>query len=581
MKNTSQYYKDEISQIFRQPTKLMVRLHLNDDIDRSDVTTLYTNAEYFNSQMQETDREEQVGYATLEKDWFKVDGSRYILPDTDAYVYGHFVSKLTSSGSIQFDFNTPVNISGLVFYFVNSYPNELQMTFQYSNDNTATSMILPDTLTYVWGVQEENVIRITIETIVDDSNKRVRINYIDFGLLATFDETNIISSRQDISCDPISSELYQNELTLTVWDINDKFNPEIADSNYSLLSERQSAYIYYGINDYFFRRDILYLQKNYVYENHRLSLTFRDATFYQTAIVDNGFFPSEPIRIDRLLDLLVSYMNISMGFYEIVSSGYVLYNTNNPLPKLSVKEALQLIANAMCAVLYESDNSIVFDMSVFWKTPVSNITKKDELQLPLCDIKDKLRNVIVKTYNYVSGDTEMLLFEKTEHFTENHSETYTINHEMMKDVRVDIIVTSGTMVEQTLDARAFKTECVIESSLGSDETIDYTIKIYGTPPVEIIEEVVLPVNEDGEDCIIENPLVSDKDNAQSIAEWIAGYYSNQKVYEFQMVQDYSLETNDSINFVTATNENAQGKITKLQFNTPGQTGAIQIRRRET
>ena len=577
MVETNDLYKTKIKEQFRDTTKIEVFLHLIDDIDTSGLSIDYSNKDFFSGDMAEYAKFSQDGYATLEKDWFKVDGSRYVASENNNGI-DRYTSVLEQAVSVvEFSFDTPQTLSGLVFYFVNSYPLTIYIDITYSTEETETFTCYPNDIIYRYENTMKDCISLYIR-VVNEEDKRTRLNYIEFGTLDIFNEQNLISSRLDLDIDLISTELPQDNLCLSVYDFEGRYHPDIPGSRWDMLTERQKAEVYYGFEDNMFQRNILYLNKNIHYENHKLEINFSNALYFQSQIFNRGYYPSSPVLLTDILREVQDDFNMFLVTLIETPLGYIEETTLNPLPKCSVKEAVQLIANARQACLYENqDGFLILNSMYIGTSTVDYLTQKDELQLPLCEIHNQLKNVIVNYYNYIAED-EILLFEVTEEFTDDTEKTYKIEYDNKKDVRYELTVLSGTAIVNDSFLGAHLSEITVNTTTAND-TVSYKLSVYGKNTSEIKQQFVLPVNTDGEDCIISNPLISNEGHASRVAQWIARFYSENKSYEFPFVQDYSLQLTDGVDFDTDLNERAHGIITKIQFNTPGLSGAIKIRKR--
>lgn len=85
-------------------------------------------------------------------------------------------------------------------------------------------------------------------------------------------------------------------------------------------------------------------------------------------------------------------------------------------------------------------------------------------------------------------------------------------------------------------------------------------------------------NERGEDCPFDNPIISDRALAQQVGAWVADYLLMRNSYEMPFREDFRLEANDVIYMQSLFEEIFPARILKVEFNLPGQSGKIKLRR---
>ena len=86
------------------------------------------------------------------------------------------------------------------------------------------------------------------------------------------------------------------------------------------------------------------------------------------------------------------------------------------------------------------------------------------------------------------------------------------------------------------------------------------------------------VYENGEPVKIDNPLISEISNAQSISNWIANYMKFRNSYETSIRQDFRLEANDAIYMKSDFEDIIASRVSKVTINLPGQQGSVTVRR---
>jgi hypothetical protein len=98
---------------------------------------------------------------------------------------------------------------------------------------------------------------------------------------------------------------------------------------------------------------------------------------------------------------------------------------------------------------------------------------------------------------------------------------------------------------------------------------------------KIVDDVSITshiLDNSGEVCPLDNPLITDSSRAKIIGEWVAAYLKSRNSYETNFRQDFTLDVNDVIRVKSDFEDNIPARITKLQYKLPGQQGAISVRR---
>jgi hypothetical protein len=95
---------------------------------------------------------------------------------------------------------------------------------------------------------------------------------------------------------------------------------------------------------------------------------------------------------------------------------------------------------------------------------------------------------------------------------------------------------------------------------------------------EMIETVSETVNDNGEECYIDNPLVTTDEQVQAIIDNVKTAYERREVYNAQWAQDWNIELGDVIYLDTQFESNVKCVVTGLKFSYPGLWGEITMRR---
>ena len=575
IKTTSQYTK-LMNEIIRAPTEADVELHLVDP-ELSVTPIVGGSVETFSTDIINPP---VVDYITLEHDWFKVDGSQMIVPnDVQDVLPNGIVGVFSAVIDIDYRFESPVNFKGISLHLEDVSPTQsdfVELTLKcYKNHVVVHEFNF--NLFHDWEIFEQNVtqdidliiIRLSQRNSMGDLTlrRRLRVKEIILGQVLQIKPEQIISVRHDIKRSYLSTDLYSNQVDLVMYDEDKTFNPDNPDGLWGLLRENETLKIYYSIENNRFLRNTLYLSDKKSLNDARLQLSavsplqlLTDVYYEKTIRTYDASYLETQLKNGTNFDISIELPN--------------LFYFQNPLPPLPKNQCLQLIANATCGHLYVDEYGKII---ISQDTPAevdSDISFSEMFVKPTLDIKKQVRNVIVSVTTYGDVQPATTIYDSGWiTVTDGHIADVKTND--LGSVFVNLFVDEGSTVN--LDNTKTKT-----SLYGAH------IELVGSGLCEIqvtqsihpknIEYITYPVNDEGEDCTIENPLIDSVARANAVAEWVANYYQNTKVYETSVRQNYALETGDIVNFKNNMNDTIPALVERLQFNTPGQTGSIEVRR---
>lgn len=85
-------------------------------------------------------------------------------------------------------------------------------------------------------------------------------------------------------------------------------------------------------------------------------------------------------------------------------------------------------------------------------------------------------------------------------------------------------------------------------------------------------------NDTGSPCPVDNPLITNRAHAEDAGIWMGNYLQLRNSYKVDYREDWRLDINDVIYQQSMFEEKFPVRITKLEFNMPGQWGEIETRR---
>ena len=324
---------------------------------------------------------DELTYATLEENFTRVDGSMIFLPRIgEQYLDTGIISEQMISDSrcdLTINLNTgTTDFKGLTINFGENYPIDFDIVssagkvIEFRNNNKAK-----------WSTEEvlENTSYIKLIVYrMKSPRTRLRIYSIMFGYGLVYYNDSVMSSTLDSYVSPIGADVPQFDFSVTLKNYDHYFNVDNPKSAINYLETGQEMNIMYGYatpgSD-----DIEWIQGNHLlcaeWESDDSTATIRCNDVFRN--MDGEYFKGQysaegknyyTLAQDILREAKVSDYYIDPRLRNL--------HTNNPLPRVKYKEALQIIANACRCVLTQSRDGKIQIKSNFM--PESTITCNEQ-----------------------------------------------------------------------------------------------------------------------------------------------------------------------------------------------------------
>ena len=577
MKVVSNKLKEVMNQNIRPTTRFQARLEMRDRSVESDATVTPLGATSFSTSV--FDETHEGDYAALEKDFFRVGSNQRILPDTD-YIKNGYVSSVMCDSNGVFQEIPVIEISlanaqrfvGMTYEFAYAYPTQIRVTYYLNGKKQGEFISHPTDLTFV---DAENRLsefdKITFEFLsMSEPNRRLRIARMSFGYEKKFEMGDILSLTHNLSIDPISSSLPYEKLTLKVNNLNKDYNPDKPQGLWEYFTNGQQLSIRYGIE---VDNDIEWVDAGKLYLSDAPTVDANSASFEAVDTIStltNQYYKGLWREGGTsLYDLAVNVLNDAGVTKYVISDTLKNMITRAPMPILPHRECLQLIANAGgCVLRTDTQGAVVIENQIREETPIDyHIDFTKVFEKPIVKKSEKLKSVDVTIHGlYQSSEmTELCKQTGVDIYGEKEIQvTYDTA------TKVEAVVDGGELVYATYYANtAFLT-------ISAKSTVDITVKGYVINDYPVVSS--LKVSDTGEVCPLDNPLITDAPQARSVLEWIANYFKSRNSYDMNFRQDFTLDINDVVYIKSDFEDNIPARITKLQFNLPGQQGAVSVRR---
>lgn len=305
-------------------------------------------------------------YAACDMNYTSVDRGMYFLPrESEMAVLNQGIVTKALKGTILFVFPEPYDIKGLTIEFGDVYPVDFLIESNITTveviGNSAGKFVTEEVF------EQATYLRIVPKKMIYGEN-RLRIHQMVAGIGIYFSGHEIKSSSKQEYISPVSEELPTIDFSVTVENIDRKFDIENKGSSVNYLEEDQKIEVLYGqdLDDGSTEwiPGLTLLLSDWSVDDDEMTFTAVDRFSKMNEIYYRGKYYPEGISlyelaIDVLQDADVDTRTVWIDPY--LKDVYV----NNPIPVVMHKEALQLIANAGRCVLSQGRNGDIYLKSSF------------------------------------------------------------------------------------------------------------------------------------------------------------------------------------------------------------------------
>lgn len=397
MQNTSAAYKEAMKSLGRNRGYIKAVIGvINSSAQKNIRISSMSELAYF------SDAEKPFGgytvdqaYATAEQDFSKVDGSMYFLPQShDFNFYNNGIVSDELFGAIYIDFsgNEVYDIKGFMINFGDCYP----VDFTIENDEGMHTYIGNNKRYWM----TEDVFNNTSFLIIRPSKMvngqgRLRIYQFSCGIVNTFTNAEVTNYSAKEYVSSIAETLPSNDVSLTVVNYDQYYNPDNPDSTLAFMELGQEVKISFGYdvlgdgNIEWLPEKTSYLQ-SWSADDAEATFSSVDRFEYMSGTYYKGLYRENGISLyDLAIDVLhdAGITDSSEYYIDPYLKKVIVYN---PMPPVGHPEALQIIANAGRCSLSEDRNARIHIQSSFVPdavalsddqtgySSVENIIKSDE-----------------------------------------------------------------------------------------------------------------------------------------------------------------------------------------------------------
>lgn len=341
-------------------------------------------------------------YATAEKNFSKIDGTMYFLPEENSSLnlYNNGLVSEDIAGVLYINFKEPAgfDIKGLMIEFGDSYPNMIEIEWNngknlYKNENGR--FITEDVYE---GVTFLKIIPVNMET-------RLRIFEITFGIAKTFTNESVLNYSLKEYVSPVSESIPSQDMVLEVDNQSLYYSVDNPESAFAFLETGQEIRVMFGY-DITGNGTVEWLPENTCYlkewkaDDIKARFVATDRFDYITGYYYKGLYRENGIS---LYDLAIDVLNDagiddSKEYYlDPYLKNIIVYN---PIPPVKSTEALQIIANAGRCILYQDRKKRIHMDSSFVPDMVISTDNKEEYS----SVEKLLKSTLKEAYAIQSND---------------------------------------------------------------------------------------------------------------------------------------------------------------------------------
>lgn len=368
MQAASQAYKEEMREQLRGHSYIRVTIGLvNQEAQASAYIPEAGRYTYYSSLKRPFNNYQvEALYAACDQDYTTADGGMYFLPrDRADAVLNQGIVTEGLLGEIDIRFPVQLDIKGLTVEFGKAYP----VDFRIESDNNTVSVTGNASGHFVTEEIFAGATHIRfVPSSMANGQGRLRIHMVTFGIGIYFDNQKIVSATKKERVSPVMEDMPTVDFELVVDNKNRAFDIENEESTVNFLEIGQEIGVIYGqeLGD----GSVEWMPGTTVYlrewsaDDKEMSFTATDrfdgmdGTYYRGKYYTGGISLYD-LAVDVLEDAGVDSRTYWLDSYL---RGITVCN---PVPAVTHREALQLIANAGRCLLYQDREGNIFMKSSF------------------------------------------------------------------------------------------------------------------------------------------------------------------------------------------------------------------------
>lgn len=558
MQTVSQGWKDNQNERLVSESFVEVILSLSDPDALEDATatdngaaTISNTAEIVN----EVD-EDIKPYATLEKNLWVLDGSREVFASNVGNT--GYIGSMMSAADLSYTTSPQATVSfsevhtkvipGITIVWSTAF-NEFAVDFTVKAYNGSTevasvsvtgntesqSIILMDIANY-------NKILISVSKWCSP-NHRPRIEKVLVGVEKVYSKTDLFSFSHTQDIDPFSAELPKSEISFSMDNSEDEYNPNNLQGLAKYLIERQEIKARYGFKvngakEWVDCGTFYMCEWDAPQKGITASFTARDILEFMTDNYYYGVYNPSGTSLYNLATDVLTKANLPLNAdgtqkWQIDDSLKNIF-TVAPLPIDTSANCLQLIANAAGCTMYQDRKGVLHIKPLGKSVTDYTISHFNSYSPSEISLSKPLKNVEVSSYNYTVATDMSELYKDTVAI----SGTKEILITYSSATNVTASVSGGTLNS----AKYYSNACVLNITASGNVTITVT----GYNLESSSAKVITASGVSGETISVDNPLITSHARASAIGVLMEEYMSSRKILKSSWRADPRVDAGDVV-----------------------------------
>lgn len=362
MQKVSKEYQASMSSPLRERAFIQVSFGLINQTAQTEAKLRASNESYYSSSASVlTFGANNVEYATLERNFTKVDGSMRFLPREDLDVIYHDTGIVSESTLETEEFALLVNFGseeisfkGFSIDFGYNYPTAFKIA-----TNNGKRLNITNNDKSLW-VTDETFDKVRGVTILVRKMKyegcRVRIKSLQFGLGLVYGNEYVLDSSLESYVSPISADIPQIDFMVKLKNDDKYFNVDNPKSAINYFETGQQLSVMYGYklpdsNNVEWVKGGQLVCTEWESDDNTATIRGTDLLRGLDREYSMGQYSSVGVSYYDVLTSLFREMGIKKYYIE---PRLKLLKLKNPIPRVKLKEAIQLLANACRCTVSQS-----------------------------------------------------------------------------------------------------------------------------------------------------------------------------------------------------------------------------------
>ena len=364
-----------------------------------------------------------------------------------------------------------------------------------------------------------------------------------------YSKSELFSYKHSQTVDPLSTSLPKAEVSFSVDNTDNSYNPYNEEGLSKYLMERQEIKTRYGYklddgSTEWIKGGTFYLSEWSAAQNGMdASFTARDLLEFMSEIFYEGVYNEYGTSLYDLAVQLLEKANLPLNsdgtLKWVVDSSLQDIYTVAPLPVDTIANNLQMIANAAGCVFYQDRNGTLHIEPMNTNVTDYAITLFNSYSKAEMTLSKPVKQVNVAAYQYFEEDGSKELYKGA--FEVYGTVDVWITYSDMAKTAV------ATVINGNLEAAEYFTNAC-KLTITNDGNVEVIVN--GTVLKSSTTDVITASGSSGEIISLDNPLITSRDRAIIIGEWMEKYLKNRMTLTSSWRADPCLDALD-----IATNQN--------------------------